>query len=147
MIETIFLLGIFAEIYGTTYGGPGFAYALENSPLPHDFGVISIARSTDPNTNGSQFFITEVPVPELTGKHTIFGQCDAHSILLAASIARVDRNGDDKPLTPVVIRKITIVHEGQPIPPDPFAAPVPAPATLPSGQPSSPERRPAASPQ
>jgi peptidyl-prolyl cis-trans isomerase A (cyclophilin A) len=40
---------------------------------------------------------------------------------MVATIARVDRNPDDKPLTPVVINKVTIVPDGQPIPPDPQA--------------------------
>jgi peptidyl-prolyl cis-trans isomerase A (cyclophilin A) len=87
--------------------------------------------NSGPNTNGSQFFITEAAVEQLNNKHTIFGQCDAHSILLVASIARVERSADDKPITPVVINKITIVREGQPIPPEP-ALPSTAPATGPA---------------
>ena len=75
--------------------------------------------NSGPNTNGIQFFITEDAVPELNGKYTIFGQCDAHSVLLVASIARVERNSSDKPLTPVVINQVTIVREGQPMPPVP----------------------------
>jgi len=47
--------------------------------------------------------------------------------LLVGSIARVQRDENDKPLTPVVINKITIVRDGQPMPPEP-AAPAPAPA-------------------
>jgi cyclophilin family peptidyl-prolyl cis-trans isomerase len=42
---------------GTGGGGPGFNIDFENSKLPHDFGVLSMARSNDPNTGGSQFFI------------------------------------------------------------------------------------------
>jgi peptidyl-prolyl cis-trans isomerase A (cyclophilin A) len=86
--------------------------------------------NSGPNTNGSQFFITESPVPQLNGIHTIFGQCDAHSVLIAASIARVERNNQDKPLTPVIINKVTIVPEGQSIPPLP-ATPTSAPTTHP----------------
>jgi peptidyl-prolyl cis-trans isomerase A (cyclophilin A) len=88
--------------------------------------------NSGPNTNGSQFFITEAPVEELSGKYSIFGQCDAHSVLLVASIARVQRDSSDKPLTPVVINHITIVRDGQPIPPEPtIAPPAAAPATAP----------------
>ena len=84
-------------------------------------GRLAMANS-GPNTNGSQFFITEVAVPDLDGRFTIIGQCDAHSVLLAASIARVPRNASDKPLTPVILNRVTIVRDGQPIPPDPAAA-------------------------
>jgi peptidyl-prolyl cis-trans isomerase A (cyclophilin A) len=84
-------------------------------------------------TNGSQFFITETPQTQLNGKHTIFGQCDAHSVLLVASIARVSRDENDKPLSPVVINRVTIVRDGQPMPPLPPAPPAPpAPAEAPA---------------
>ena len=119
---------------GTGMGGPGYKFADETKGSPHHFkqpGKLAMANS-GPGTNGSQFFITEVPVPELNGKHTIFGQCDPHSILIASSIARVERNSQDKPLVPVVVNKVTIVPVGQPIPPEP-ALPAPA-ATVPKAQ-------------
>jgi peptidyl-prolyl cis-trans isomerase A (cyclophilin A) len=105
---------------GTGAGDPGYYFDDEFSPsLRFDVpGRLAMANS-GPGTNGSQFFITEDAVPELNGKHTIFGQCDAHSVLLAQSIAHVERNRDDKPVTPVVLNKVTIVPVGQPIPPPP----------------------------
>ncbi len=120
---------------GDGTGDPGYLFQDEIVPsLTFDApGLLAMANSgpgpTGGGTNGSQFFITEVPVPYLNGKHTIFGQCDSHSVLLVASIARVDRDASDKPQTPVTIDRITIVRDGQPIP----AAPAtPAPATPPA---------------
>jgi peptidyl-prolyl cis-trans isomerase A (cyclophilin A) len=110
---------------GTGEGDAGYYFEDEISPaLRFDVpGRLAMANS-GPNTNGSQFFITEVPVPQLNGKHTIFGQCDTHTILVVSSIARVDRNAEDKPIVPVVVNKVTIVPAGQPIPPEP-APPTP----------------------
>jgi len=101
-------------------GDPGYYFEDEFSPaLRFDVpGRLAMANS-GPNSNSSQFFITEDAVPELNGKHTIFGQCDPHSVLIAQSIAHVERNAEDKPITPVVINKVTIVPVGQPVPPDP----------------------------
>ena len=109
---------------GNGTGDPGYLFADEIDPtLTFDVpGRLAMANS-GPSTNGSQFFITEVPVPELNGKHTIFGQCDTHSVLLVASIARVDRNASDKPTTPVVVNRVTIVRDGQPMPPAPPTPP------------------------
>lgn len=124
---------------GTGMGDAGYFFQDEIDPaLQFDVpGRLAMANAgPGPNgtgTNGSQFFVTEVPVPELNGKHTIFGQCDEHSVLIVASIARVPRDQDDKPYTPVVIQKITIVRDGQPMPPEP---PAPAPAPAPPGTPT-----------
>ena len=112
---------------GDGTGDPGYFFQDEFDPaLTFDVpGRLAMANS-GPTTNGSQFFITEVPVPQLDGKHTIFGQCDAHAVDLVRSIARVERNESDKPLTPILIRKVTIVAVGQPTPADPMP-PAPAP--------------------
>ncbi len=127
---------------GDGTGDPGYFFQDEIDPsITFDQpGLLAMANSGPGpgggGTNGSQFFITEGPVPQLNGKHTIFGLCDAHSVLLVASIARVERNANDKPLTPVVIKRVTIVPVGAPMPPEPVQ-PVQA-APHPPGPPSTP---------
>lgn len=113
---------------GNGQGDPGYYINDEFDPnLNFDLpGRLAMANS-GPNTDGSQFFITTVPYPSLDQHYTIFGQCDAHSVLVAQSIADVERDAHDKPLEPVTLKKITIVREGQPMPP-PISGTAPAPA-------------------
>ncbi len=108
---------------GTGAGDPGFTFEDELDPnLNFDVpGRLAMANS-GPNTNGTQFFITEVPTEHLNQHHTIFGQCDDPSVNVVKTIARVERDPNDKPVTPVVLKKVTIIPEGQPVPPDPNAA-------------------------
>jgi peptidyl-prolyl cis-trans isomerase A (cyclophilin A) len=117
---------------GTGTGDPGYMFADEFDPnLNFDVpGRMAMANS-GPGTNGSQFFITEVPTTHLNQKHTIFGQCDQPSMSVVSAIARVQRDPDDKPVQPVVLNKVTIVKEGQPLPPLP-----PAPAAPPAAAPT-----------
>src|SRR5277367_1582492 len=117
---------------GTGMGDPGYYFKDEFNPnLNFDVpGRLAMANS-GPSTNGSQFFITAGPTEYLNQKHTIFGQCDESSVLVVKSIARVERDGNDKPLEPVILKKVTIVREGQPMPPSTSSAPSPAPAAKP----------------
>jgi len=95
---------------GMGTGDPGYRFEDEVVPsLTFDRpGRLAMANS-GPNTNGSQFFITEVPTPHLNGRHTIFGQCDDASVGLVKKIARVPRNPQNNmPTTPVRINKIVI---------------------------------------
>jgi peptidyl-prolyl cis-trans isomerase A (cyclophilin A) len=112
---------------GTGAGDPGFSFEDELDPnLNFDVpGRLAMANS-GPNTNGTQFFITEVPTEHLNQHHTIFGQCDDPSVNVVKTIARVERDPNDKPVTSVVLKKVTIVPEGQPVPPDPNAAAKPS---------------------
>jgi peptidyl-prolyl cis-trans isomerase A (cyclophilin A) len=111
---------------GTGMGDPGYAFNDEIDPdLAFDRpGRLAMANS-GPNTNGSQFFVTEQGYDSLNGHYTLFGQCDDSSVEVVKAIARVPRNSDDKPLSPVILQKVTIVPEGQPLPPDPSAAAAP----------------------
>jgi peptidyl-prolyl cis-trans isomerase A (cyclophilin A) len=105
---------------GNGTGDPGYAFDDELDPdLSFDRpGRLAMANS-GPNTNGSQFFITEQAYPSLDMHYTLFGQCDDPSVNVVKTIARVQRDDNDKPLTPVTLNKVTIVPEGSPMPPLP----------------------------
>ena len=112
---------------GTGMGDPGYSFDDEFDPsLNFDApGKLAMANS-GPNTDGSQFFITEAAYPSLSQHYTLFGQCDEDGVEIVKAIARVERDGNDKPLTPVVLRKVTIIPEGQPVPPAPASSTGPA---------------------
>ena len=55
-------------------GGPGYTLKAEFSKLPHTRGTVSMARSADPNSAGSQFFICVADTPFLDGQYTVFGE-------------------------------------------------------------------------
>jgi peptidyl-prolyl cis-trans isomerase A (cyclophilin A) len=95
---------------GTGEGGPGYSFEDEFSPnLKFDVaGRLAMANS-GPNTNGSQFFITEVPTPHLDGHYNLFGQCTPDSVELVKQIARKATDPrDNRPYDPVKISKIDI---------------------------------------
>ena len=94
---------------GTGRGGPGYEFADELHPeLRHKPGTLSMANS-GPNTNGSQFFITEVATPHLDNRHSVFGYCEPLQVV--QDIARVPAARGNRPVENVVLKKVTI-HRG-----------------------------------
>ena len=92
---------------GTGTGGPGYQFEDEINEHLIVRGALAMANA-GPNTNGSQFFIvTADACPWLDGKHTVFGQLTAGEDVVAR-ISAVDRDGRDRPVTPVVIERIEL---------------------------------------
>lgn len=109
---------------GTGMGGPGYEFNDEIVPSL-DFSVAGrlAMANAGPNTNGSQFFITVTPQPQLNDQYTIFGQCTPDSVIVAETITEVPRDPENnKPLEAVTLNTLTIVPPGQPLPPQPGAA-------------------------
>jgi peptidyl-prolyl cis-trans isomerase A (cyclophilin A) len=93
---------------GNGTGGPGYKFADETRP-DDQFGkpgILAMANS-GPNTNGSQFFITEVPTPWLNGKHTIFGEV-VQGADVVDLISRVKTGSQDRPVEDVTVDSVTI---------------------------------------
>lgn len=101
---------------GTGIGGPGYSIKGEFSmngienPLRHKRGAISMARTMDPDSAGSQFFLCDKDDFFLDGQYAVFGYV-TKGMDVVDKIAAVKKDGNDKPLTPVVIEKAEVVDE------------------------------------
>lgn len=99
---------------GNGMGGPGwtirgeFAANGHKNDLKHTKGVLSMARTMDPNSAGSQFFIMHEAAPHLDGQYAAFGKV-VNGLDVVDEIANVRTGWADKPSQPVVMEKVEIV--------------------------------------
>ena len=78
-----------------------------NNPLKHTRGVISMARTMDPNSASSQFFIMHADAPHLDGQYAAFGKVvEGMGVIDQIAASRTDFR--DKPVTPVVMKRVYI---------------------------------------
>ena len=98
---------------GMGTGGPGYSIKGEftrngfKNDLKHDRGVLSMARTMMPNSAGSQFFIMHKNSPHLDGQYASFGKV-LEGMEVVDAIANTRRGPNDKPLTPQVMKKVTV---------------------------------------
>ena len=101
---------------GVGTGGPGYSIKGEfrangvNNPLRHERGAVSMARSMDPNSAGSQFFICDTDDFFLDGNYAVFGKV-VEGMDVVDQIAKVAKDRNDRPLKPVRILKAELVDE------------------------------------
>ena len=81
--------------YGT--GGPGYTVPAEFSKVVHEKGILSAARTQDPNSAGSQFFIMVAKAPHLDGQYTVFGEI-VKGVDVAETIVSQPRDLRDNPV-------------------------------------------------
>ena len=77
------------------------------NPIKHTRGVISMARAMDPNSASSQFFIMHADAPYLDGSYAAFGHV-VEGLEVVDEIANVKTGANDKPVTPVVMKRVYI---------------------------------------
>jgi len=93
---------------------PGYYFPMEIDPsLTHEAGVISMARTAYPNTNGAQFFVTSKAVNSFDNHYSVFGRVvDGLNIVKTINEAATKTESSESPLNPVHINKVTIIRIG-----------------------------------
>ena len=89
-------------------GGPGYNIKAEFSSRSHLRGIVSMARSQDPDSAGSQFFIVTADSTFLDRQYTVFGEV-TEGMDIADKIVNLERDGNDCPLEKVQMLHVTVV--------------------------------------
>ena len=87
-------------------GGPGYSLKAEFSSRSHLSGIVSMARATDPDSAGSQFFIVTTDSTFLNGQYTVFGEI-TEGMDVADKIVNLQRDENDCPLQEVKMNRVT----------------------------------------
>lgn len=96
---------------GDGTGGPGYTIDAEFNSRLHEPGVLSMARTSDPNSAGSQFFLCLEKVPYLDQQYTVFGKtANEESLAVVKKIGGVDTGANDRPVEDVIMKKVTVVE-------------------------------------
>ena len=95
---------------GTGTGGPGYQINAEFNPTSHVEGVLSMARSADPNSAGSQFFICLADTPHLDGQYTAFGKATDASLDVVRKIGGTATKPGDRPVEDMKIVSAKVVE-------------------------------------
>jgi len=99
---------------GTGTGGPGYTIKEEFNATKHEPGVLSMARTNDPNSAGSQFFLCVARVPHLDNQYTAFGKtANDASLKVVLAIGNVPTSGGDRPKTDVTIKSARVVEKAK----------------------------------
>ena len=90
-------------------GGPGYKVPAEFNDIKHTRGILSAARSSDPNSAGSQFFLMVNEYPSLDGQYSVFGKV-LEGMDVVDKIVALKRDRNDNPLeeNPAIIQKATV---------------------------------------
>jgi dolichyl-diphosphooligosaccharide--protein glycosyltransferase len=89
------------DSWGT--GGPGYTINQEFNSIPHERGILSMARTNDPNSAGSQFFIVLNDSKFLDNQYTVFGKV-TQGLEIVDKIANVSINSNDQPVNKDLVR-------------------------------------------
>lgn len=96
---------------GRGTGGPGYTIAAEFNQTRHEPGTLSMARTSDPNSAGSQFFLCTARTPHLDGQYTAFGKtADDESLQVVLAIGEVATGANDRPVEDVVIQSARVIE-------------------------------------
>lgn len=96
---------------GTGTGGPGYTIDQEFNETLHEAGILSMARTADPNSGGSQFFLCLGRIPHLDNQYTVFGKtANQDSLDVVLEMGKVDTDASDRPMKEVKVESATAIE-------------------------------------